>query len=117
MTRLHLIAILLALTTAVTAGAESLCPIPSDDENQEGSWRLPEQAFTEAAARDELAKLEALLGPDGLAVDPVAWETSFVYIEGWYFKRMAQAAVQRGEPEPFLSDFCEFMRDRAYVRH
>ena len=117
MTRLHLIAILVALTTTVAAGAESLCPLPPHDKGQEESWRIPEQAFTEAAARDELAKPEALLGPDGLAVDPVAWETSFVYIEGWYLKRMAQAATQRGEPEPFLSDFCAFMRDRAYVRH
>ena len=115
--RLRLIGILVALNAAIAAGAEPLCPLPPDDNGKEGSWRISEEAFTETAARNELVKLEALLGPDGLAVDPVAWESSFIYLEGWYLKRMAQAALQRGEPEPFLSDFCAFVRDRAYVRH
>ena len=117
MIRPNLITILEALTSAVAASAEPLCSLPLEGGGQEGSWRIPEQAFTEEAARTELTKLEALLGPDGEAVDSVAWETSFIYIEGWYLKRMAQAAIQRSEPEPFLSDFCSFMRDRAYVRH
>jgi hypothetical protein len=105
------------LNAAFSAQAESLCPIPEADEGPETPWRISEDAFTESAAREALTKLEALLGPDGLVVDAVAWQTSFVYIEGWYLKRQAKEAKARGKPEPFLTDFCEFMRERAYVRH
>ena len=114
---LRIIAVLVTLNATFVAHATPLCPVPPADDSSEAPWRISEETFTESAARQELTKLEALLGPAGLAVDAVAWATSFVYIEGWYLKRQAQEAIARGEPEPFLSDFCEFMRERAYVRH
>ncbi len=78
---------------------------------------LPEAAFTEQTAQRELRKLERLLGPDGLLVDSVAWQTSFVYIEGWYLKRKAlETKSGRGNPDA-IADFCDFMKGQAYVRH
>jgi hypothetical protein len=58
-----------------------------------------------------------LLGPDGLTVDPPVWETSFVYLEGWYLKRQALEAKTRGGPAEAITNFCDFMKERAYVRH
>ena len=78
---------------------------------------IPEKAFTEQAAKRELRKLNKFLGADGLEADSVAWETSFVIIEGWYLKRQAIEAKKRGDTLLSDSEFCTFMRDRAYVRH
>lgn len=83
----------------------------------EGAWRIPEEAFTEQSAKRELKKLNRLMGAEGLTVDSIAWETSFVYIEGWYLRRQALAAKGRGESGLFVSDFCDFLKSRAYVRH
>jgi hypothetical protein len=115
--KLRHIAVLVTFGFAAAANAASICPDMSANSDQEGQWRLSEDAFSEASARDALAKLEALLGSDGLESDAVAWQTSFIYLEGWYLKRQAQNAIKRGQPEPFVSDFCAFLRDRAYVRH
>lgn len=78
---------------------------------------IAEKAFTEQVAKRELQKLNKLLGPEGLTVDAIAWETSFVFIEGWYLKRQALEAKKRGDSPHTISDFCVFMKDRAYVRH
>lgn len=117
MKTLGLVSTLVILGAAFHAQASPICPAPPTPSGAEGDWRIPEEAFTEAVARDALAKLEQLLGPDGVAVDPGAWETHFVYLEGWYLKRQALEALSRGAPEPSVTDFCEFLRDRAYVRH
>lgn len=90
-----------------------LCKEPSAPD----AWRIPASAFTAAAATRELEKLKGLLGPNGVVVDAVAWETSFVYIEGWLLKRQALEAVKRGEPDPYVADFCLFLAERAYVHH
>ncbi len=107
----------MTFSVIVQANASPICPSSPPDPDQESGWRIPEEAFTEDAARDALAKLEHLLGPDGLLVDSGVWDTHFVYIEGWYLKRQALEAIARGEPRQFVSDFCEFMRERAFVRH
>ncbi len=78
---------------------------------------IPEKAFTEQAAKRELRKLNKLLGADGLEADSVAWETSFVIIEGWFLKRQALEAIKHGDTLLSDSEFCTFMGDRAYVRH
>ena len=117
MKTLRQIAAVLTFGAVFPANAASICPDSPVSSDQEGVWRLAEDAFSEVAARDALAKLEALLGTDGLDADAVAWQTHFVYLEGWYLKRQAQQAMERGEPEPFVSDFCAFLRERAYVRH
>ena len=117
MKTLRQIAVLVTLVAAIPANAASICPGSPVADQQEGDWRLTEDAFSEAAARDALKKLEALLGIDGIEADAVAWQTHFVYLEGWYLKRHAQRAMESGQPEPFVSDFCAFLRDRAFVRH
>ena len=95
--RPNLITILLALTSAVAASAEPLCSLPLEGGGQEGSWRI-QRGFTEEAARTELTKLEALLGPDGEAVDRVAWETSSytskVGISSAWHRRQSNAVSQ-----------------------
>src|SRR5580765_3429364 len=94
--------------------AQSLCPQIKPGARSEGAMPLPEAAFTEQTARRELRKLEGLMGPDGLLVDSVAWQTSFVYIEGWYLKRQAlETKSGRANPEA-ITDFCEFMKNQAY---
>jgi hypothetical protein len=107
----------LTLGVVFQAHAAAICPAPPAASNQEGFWPITEEALTESAAREALTKLEKLLGPDGPIADATAWQTAFVYLEGWYLKRQAQHALTRGEPEPFVSDFCTFLRERAYVRH
>jgi hypothetical protein len=97
--------------------AASLCPTAKAQGESEGAWPIPEEAFTKQAAERELQKLQRLLGPDGLFVDSIAWENSFVYLEGWYLKRQALEETKRGERGLFVSDFCAFMKKHAYVRH
>ena len=99
------------------AYADTICAAAPPLSSQEGFLPLDEDAFTESAARQAHAKLQNLLGPDGLIADAVSWQTSFVYLEGWYLKRQAESAIERGQPEPFVSDFCTFLRKSAYVRH
>lgn len=78
---------------------------------------IAEAAFTKQAAERELVRLKSLMGPDGLAVDPPVWETSFVYLEGWYLRHKAlDAKAGRGSPVA-IDDFCTFMKERAHVRH
>jgi hypothetical protein len=102
---------------ASVAQAESQCPLVTEQSKTEGVWRIPEEAFTEQSAKQELEKLNRLLGAEGLTVDSIAWETSFVRIEGWYLRRQALAAKGRGESGLFVSDFCDFLKNRAYARH
>jgi hypothetical protein len=97
--------------------AQSLCPSIKPGRASEGAMPIPESEFTKQAAERELRKLEGLLGPDGLLVDPPVWRTSFVYLEGWYLKRQALEAKNRGGPPHAIADFCDFMRKQAYVRH
>ena len=78
---------------------------------------MPEEAFYELGARQELTILNRLLEPDGISVDSVAWKNSFVFIEGWLLKRQALEARRRGEDGHFVSDFCEFLKSRAYIHH
>lgn len=99
------------------AQAGQLCPVATPQSNSEGEWRIPEEAITEQAAKQELKKLKQLFGPSGLTAESVAWETSFVIIEGWYLKRQALEAKKRGEDGLPISDFCDFMKNSAYVRH
>jgi hypothetical protein len=82
----------------------------------EGSMPIPESAFNERAARRELKKLQTLLASDAVSADAVAWETSFVYLEGWYLKRRALLPTNI-RPAQAVSDFCDFLRERAYVHH
>jgi hypothetical protein len=112
-----ILGLLVAGLSASVAQAESLCPPTIEQSKAEGVWRIPEEAFTEQSAKRELKKLNRLLGAEGLTVDSIAWETSFVYIEGWYLRRQALAAKGRGESGFFVSDFCDFLTSRAYVRH
>lgn len=78
---------------------------------------ISEKAFTKRAAEEELQKLRKFLGPDGVTADAAVWETSFVYLEGWYLKRQAlEAKKTRQEPQT-IEAFCSFLKDRAYVRH
>src|SRR5205809_7904865 len=88
--------------------AQTLCPSTKPGRASEGAMPIPEGAFTKQAAERELRKLEGLLGPDGLLVDPPAWRTSFVYLEGWYLKRQALEAKDRGGPPYAVADFCDF---------
>ena len=111
-----LVAIGLGVTSA-QAQRETLCAAVANKDKSEGAMPISEKSFTEQAARRELRKLNKLLGPDGLTVDSVAWETSFVYIEGWYLKRQAIEAKKRGDTPSAISDFCTFLQDRAYVHH
>jgi hypothetical protein len=97
--------------------AASLCPDVTARSTAEGRWPIPEDAFTKQSAERELRKLRRLLGPEGSSVDSIAWENSFVYLEGWYLKRQALDATKRGETKPFVVDFCNFVKNRAYVRH
>jgi hypothetical protein len=106
-----------SLRCACGAYGQALCAQVRPDHKSEGAMPLPEKAFTQQAAERELQKLRSLMGPDGLAVDPPVWETSFVYLEGWYLKRQALEAKKRGETGGPISDFCAFMKERAYVRH
>ena len=99
------------------AQTESLCPSVVHKDKSEGAMPISEKSFTEQAAKRELRKLNNLLGPDGLTVDAVVWETSFVFIEGWYLKRQALAAKKRGDTGISTSDFCTFMKERAFVHH
>jgi hypothetical protein len=78
---------------------------------------IPEGDFTRQAAERELHRLQTLLGPDGLSVDPPVWETSFVYLEGWYLKRQALEAQKRGDASLEVKTFCEFLKERGHVRH
>src|SRR4051812_9961121 len=80
------------------AQAQSLCQAPKSGNQSEGHMPIPEEAFTKQAADRELRKLRQLLGPDGLTIDAPVWETSFVYLEGWYLKRQALEAKKRGGP-------------------
>jgi hypothetical protein len=96
---------------------QTLCANVKPDRTSEGSMSIPEKAFTRQAAERELQKLRTLLGPDGLVVDPPTWETSFVYLEGWYLKRQALEAKRAvGSSQP-VDDFCAFIKEKAYVRH
>jgi hypothetical protein len=111
--------LMLVVTALVSpnAFAQSLCAHVKPDRTSEGAMPIPEKAFTEQAAKRELQKLQSLLGPDGLAVDPPVWETSFVYLEGWFLKRQALEAKNGAGPALAITDFCAFMKDKAYVRH
>jgi hypothetical protein len=112
-----LITFLLPILAFPVAGAPTLCVPVATQEISEGLWPIPEDAFTEERARNEIEKLKRLLDPDGVEVDSVAWETSFVYIEGWYLKRQAIEAKKRSDNGLLLSDFCTFIKERAYVHH
>ena len=116
--QLLLISIGLSLQlSAALAQVQPLCPSPTVKKQSDGAMPIPETAFTEQAAKQEIKKLNKLFGPDGLSADSVAWETSFVMIEGWYLKRQALEAKKRGEIPVSSSEFCSFMKDRAFVRH
>ena len=106
-----------AMLVVPNATAQILCAHVKPDSTSEGAMPIPEKAFTRQAAERELGKLRSLLGPDGLAVDPPVWETSFVYLEGWYLKRQALEAKKGGGPAEAITIFCDFMKERAYVRH
>lgn len=99
------------------AQAKPLCPAIAMQEKSEGQWSIPEDAFTAQAAMRELQKLNQLMGEDSLTADSITWETSFVIIEGWYLKRQALEARKRGDGGLFIADFCNFMKNRAYVHH
>ena len=115
---LRLSAVVLASWLGLSlAQAGPLCPAVAAQSKSEGQWPIPEAAFTEQAAKRELKKLNRLLGIDGLTAESVAWETSFVIIEGWYLRRQALEAKKHGEKGLFVSDFCDFMKSRAYVHH
>jgi hypothetical protein len=115
---LRIIATLITASLVLSdAHAQVICPNVKPDRTSEGAMPIPEQAFTEQTAKREMRKLQDLLGPDGLLVDPPTWETSFVYLEGWYLKRQALEAIKRGGPAHAISDFCDFMKNRGYVRH
>jgi hypothetical protein len=116
MIRRLLISVAVVLVASQVHG-QTLCPDVKANRSAEGAMPISEASFTRQAAERELTKLRSLLGPDGLLVDSGVWETSFVYIEGWYLKRQALAAKKSGEPPYAVSDFCTFMKERAYVRH
>jgi hypothetical protein len=115
--RLRLAVTLFALGVTFDARAADICPAPATTSSSGGFWSIPEAAFTESAAREALVKLEDLLGPNGAIADAIAWQNAFVLLEGWYLRRQALEAIERSQPEPFVSDFCMFLRERAYVRH
>jgi hypothetical protein len=112
-----IVTLIAASLVLADAHAQVICPSVKPERTSEGAMPIPEQAFTKQAAERELRKLQDLLGPNGLSVDPPTWETSFVYLEGWYLKRQALEAMKRGGPAHAVSDFCDFMKKRAYVRH
>lgn len=112
-----LVVVLISWLGLSIAQAEPLCPTTIKQDKREGLWPLPEEAFYELLARQELTKLNRLLGPDGIVADSIAWENSFVFIEGWLLKRQALEAKARGEGGHFVSDFCEFLKNRAYIHH
>lgn len=115
---LRLSVVILAAWLGVSvARAERLCPAVKAPEKSEARWAIPEEAFTGQAAKRELTKLNQLLGADGLTADSIAWENSFVLIEGWYLKRQALEAKKHGENGVPISDFCDFLKNRAYVHH
>lgn len=97
------------------AQAEPLCPTTVKQYKSEGLWPLPEEAFYELGARQALTKLNRLVDPEGISANSTAWENSFVFIEGWLLKRRALEAKKRGEDSLFVSDFCEFLKNRAYI--
>lgn len=112
-----LIALVAAAVVCHQAHAQPLCPHVKRDHQSEGSMPIPESGFTKQAAERELKRLQNLLGPDGLVVDPPAWETSFVFLEGWFLKRQALEA-QKQNPSAFeVKSFCEFLQERGHVRH
>lgn len=78
------------------------------DRRSEGAMPIPQKAFTKQAAERKLQRLGTLLSPDGLAVDPLVWETSFVYLEGWYLRRQALEAKKGSGPAQAVDDFCTF---------
>ena len=112
-----LLTLIAAALLVPSAFGQSLCPKVKSDRSSEGAMPIPEKAFTKQAAERELQRLRTLLGPDGLAVDPPVWETSFVYLEGWYLKRQALEAKKGTGPAQAVDDFCTFMKERAHVRH
>lgn len=115
---IQFIAAFLVLACEVSkANTERLCPTAAEQSMDDGEWKIPEEAFTEQAARRELRKLNRLLGANGLTTDSVAWETSFIVIEGWYLRRQALLAKRQGEPGVLVSDFCDFLKRKAFVRH
>lgn len=114
-----LVIVLAALLGLSLAQAEPLCPttVKQEPHKSEGLWPMPEEAFYELGARQALTKLNRLMEPDGISADSIAWGNSFVFIEGWLLKRQAIEAKKRGEDGHFVSDFCEFLKNRAYVHH
>jgi hypothetical protein len=111
------VVVLVAWLGVSVARAGPICPPVNAQDKSEGVWPIPEEAFTEQAAKRELKKLNRLLGAEGLTAESFTWESSFIIIEGWYLKRQALQAKKNGDGGLFVSDFCDFMKSRAYVRH
>lgn len=106
--------LIMLLCMPVVGAAADLCPQPP---HVEGRRWIAESAITEARANEEMARLQAILAAGPNSADSEAWQSAFVYVQGWLLKRDALDAQRRRSPGASVADFCDFMKTEAYVRH
>jgi hypothetical protein len=103
--------------TSQGAAPAKLCPEPPKETNasEEGiGGPIPEEAFTEAAARAELDRLKSLTDAKAEATDSYVWGNSFILIEGWLLRKKALLPVEERPPHA-VEDFCAFLKERAHL--
>ena len=120
MHRFLAILIVLAVLPVSSNAQELLCKEVKS--KGEGHWPIPEKAFTKkrydkAVACgitnvDEVALLNELSDKEHAVADYTTIENEMIYIEGFFLKLYAES----GDKE-MKKQFCEFIQNKAYVRH
>ena len=78
----------------------------------EGHWPIPEKAFTKKRYDKAVALLNELSDKEHAVADYTTIENEMIYIEGFFLKLYAES----GDKE-MKKQFCEFIQNKAYVRH
>ena len=110
MHRFLAILIVLAVLPVSSNAQELLCKEVKS--KGEGHWPIPEKAFTKKRYDKAVALLNELSDKEHAVADYTTIENEMIYIEGFFLKLYAES----GDKE-MKKQFCEFIQNKAYVRH
>lgn len=78
----------------------------------EGHWPIPESAFTQGAAKKATQNLSKYITKGTYGMDTIAIDNDILMIKGYLLKSRVKTDM------PFVKeDFCDFIKNEAYVQH
>jgi hypothetical protein len=120
--KMRIVAALLCLSVLISwqaaVYAKDYCPAMPKSENEGDPWYIPESAFTKEAANRALKNLSdevngGVKGRDFLVNNDLKMVKGYLYRA--YLEEHRRAFGK--DDEILLEDFCQFIREEAYVEH